>query len=75
MQAKIYLSPSMVRDFVSVASKCDFDIDIASYNRYCVDAKSIIGVMGLDMNVPLTVTYDGFNSDFEGYLKQHAVAC
>ena len=75
MQAKIFLSPSMVRDFVNVASKCDFDIDISSYNRYIVDAKSILGVLGLDMNSALTVTYDGFNSEFEGFLKQNAVAC
>ena len=75
MQAKIFLSPSMVRDFVNVASKCDFDIDVASYNRYFVDAKSILGVFGLDMNNALTVKYDGFNSEFEGFLKQHAVAC
>ena len=75
MQAKIFLTPSMVRDFVSVASKCDFDIDVASYNRYFVDAKSILGVFGLDMNSALTVKYNGFNSEFEGFLKQHAVAC
>ena len=75
MQRKIFLSPSMVRDFVNVASKCDFDIDVASYNRYFVDAKSILGVFGLDMNSALTVKYDGFNSEFEGFLKKHAVAC
>ncbi|MBO4679561.1 MAG: HPr family phosphocarrier protein [Lachnospiraceae bacterium] len=75
MQAKIFLSPSMVRDFVNVASKCDFDIDVASYNRYFVDAKSILGVFGLDMSGALTVKYNGFNSEFEGFLKQHAVAC
>ena len=75
MQRKIFLSPSMVRDFVSVASKCDFDIDVASYNRFFVDAKSILGVFGLDMNSALTVKYDGFNSEFEGFLNNHAVAC
>ena len=75
MQAKIFLSPSMVRDFVNAASKCDFDIDVASYNRFFVDAKSILGVFGLDMNSALTVRYNGFNSEFEGFLKQHAVAC
>ena len=75
MQAKIFLSPSMVRDFVNVASKCDFDIDVASYNRSNEDAKSILGVFGLDMNNALTVKYDGFNSEFEVFLKQHAVAC
>ena len=75
MQAKISLTPSMVKDFVNVASGCDFDIDIASYNRYCVDAKSIVGVYGLDLTSVLTVTYDGYNPDFEQYLKAHSMAC
>ncbi len=75
MQAKIHLTPSMVREFVNVASKCDFDIDVASYNRYMVDAKSMIGVYALDLSSPLTVTYDGYNPEFEQYLRKNAVAC
>lgn len=75
MQAKISLTPSMVKEFVNVASACDFDIDIASYNRYCVDAKSIVGVYGLDLTSVLTVTYDGYNPDFEQYLKARSMAC
>ena len=75
MQAKISLTPSMVKEFVNVASACDFDIDIASYNRYCVDAKSIVGVYGLDLTSVLTVTYDGYNPDCEQYLKAHSMAC
>ena len=75
MQAKISLTPSMVKEFVNVASACDFDIDIASYNRYCVDAKSIVGVYGLDLTSVHTVTYDGYNPDFEQYLKAHSMAC
>lgn len=75
MQRSIILTPSMVKEFVSVTSKCDFDIDVASYNRYYVDAKSIVGVLGLDMTHTLTVTYDGYNEELENYLKQHARAC
>ncbi len=75
MQAKIYLTPSMVREFVNVASKCEFDIDITSYNHISVDAKSMVGVYALDMNGALTVSYEGYNPEFEQYLKGHAVAC
>ncbi len=75
MQAKIKLTPSMVQEFVNITSRCDFDIDIASYNRYFVDAKSIIGVLGLDMTRSLTISYDGFNADLEQYIKSHAMAC
>ena len=54
MKRKIMLKPDEVKDFVVAASKCDFDIDIA-YNRYAVDAKSIVGVFGLDFSQILTV--------------------
>ena len=62
-----------VRDFVREAGKCDFDIDI-SYNRYVVDAKSFLGVYGLDFGKPLTVSYHGYNEEFEELLKQIAIA-
>lgn len=74
MQAKINLTPSMVQEFVSITSKCDFEIDIASYNRYFVDAKSIVGVLGLDMARPLTITYDGYNAELESYISAHSLA-
>lgn len=75
MQAKISLTPSMVQDFVKVTSKCDFDIDIIGNNRYYVDAKSIVGILGLDMTRPLTVSYNGYNAEFEQYLRAHSLAC
>ena len=36
----IMLNPAQVEEFVSAATKCNFDVDIY-YNRYVVDAKSI----------------------------------
>ncbi|MCR5772216.1 MAG: HPr family phosphocarrier protein [Butyrivibrio sp.] len=74
MSKIIKLNPSQVKDFVSAATKCDFDVDI-SYNRFTVDAKSILGVFGLDFRQPLKVSYRGFNADFENYLDKHAAAC
>ncbi len=59
----------MVKDFVNAASKCDFDIDVASNYRYYVDAKSILGILALDLSKPLKVTYNGYNPDFEAYLR------
>ncbi|WP_242845883.1 HPr family phosphocarrier protein [Butyrivibrio sp. AE2005] len=67
------LSPNQVQDFVNAATKCDFDIDIY-YNRYVVDAKSILGVFGLDLSQTLTVEYRGYNSDFENFLQKLAIA-
>lgn len=74
MERKIRLTQDEVQHFVAVASKCDFDIDIA-YNRYIVDAKSFLGVYGLDFSQLLTVRYTGYNAEFEELVKSHALAC
>jgi len=74
VQNKIKLRPEQVKDFVAVATRCDFDIDIF-YNRYVVDAKSILGVLGLDMTKVLTVSYSGYNFEFENFLRRLAIAC
>ncbi len=74
-KATINLTPSMVREFVKITSGCDFDIDIASNNRYIVDAKSILGILGLDMSRPLTLTYNGYDQSLESFIRSHAIAC
>lgn len=74
MQRNIRLRMDEVRDFVEAASKCDFDIDIF-YNSYIVDAKSILGVYGLDLTKTLTVRYNGYDQAFEKFLQNLAVAC
>lgn len=71
---KIKLRLDEVNEFVTAASKCDFDIDI-SYNSFIVDAKSIVGVLGLDLNQILTVSYNGYDSEFEEYMNHFALAC
>ncbi|SFU70408.1 PTS HPr component phosphorylation site [Butyrivibrio sp. M55] len=73
IKRNIMLSPNQVQDFVNAATKCDFDVDIY-YNRYVVDAKSILGVFGLDLSQTLTVEYRGYNSDFENFLQKLAIA-
>lgn len=74
MVKTIRLTLNDVKHFVDVTTKCDFDVDI-SYNRYVVDAKSLLGVYALDFEKPLTVSYDGCNSEFEEMLRQYTVAC
>lgn len=74
MVKTIRMTQDDVQHFVDVTSKCDFDIDI-SYNRYVVDAKSFLGVYGLDFRMPLTVSYKGYNSELEELLKKLAIAC
>ena len=72
-ECKIRLDIDAAAEFVQKASKCDFDIDIF-YNRFIVDAKSILGVLGLDFSQVLTVQYGGSNDDFDKMLKRLAVA-
>ena len=58
--------------FVAAATQCDFDIDVY-YNRVVIDAKSILGVLSLDLRNILTVQYDGENEAFEAFLEKMAV--
>ena len=54
--------------FVTEASRCDFDVDVF-YNRFTIDAKSILGVLSLDLARVLTVQMNGDNAEFEAYLE------
>jgi phosphotransferase system HPr-like phosphotransfer protein len=72
VKKNIMLKPAQVKDFVNAATKCDFDVDIY-YNRYVVDAKSILGVFGLDLTQKLTVEYSGHDQNFEQMLNSVAV--
>ena len=74
MTHKIKLRLDEVNEFVAAASACDFDVDI-SYNSVIVDAKSIVGVLGLDLRQILTVTCNGYDAEFEKYMGRFAIAC
>ena len=52
-----------VKEFVNEAAKCDFDIDI-SYNRIIIDAKSILGILSMDLTRELTVRCYGESKRF-----------
>ena len=54
--------------FVTEDSRCDFDVDVF-YNRFTIDAKSILGVLSLDLARVLTVQMNGENEEFEAYLE------
>ena len=70
MKQKRIVLPSVeeAKRFVKAATKCDFDIDVF-YNRVVIDAKSILGVLSLDLTRVLTVQYNGENQEFEEYLE------
>lgn len=58
------------KDFVIAATKCDFDIDVF-YNSVCIDGKSILGVLSLDICHKLTVRFNGEDAEFERFLDEH----
>ena len=55
------------------AGKCDFDIDVF-YNRIIIDAKSILGVLSMDLTRVLTVQCHGESKEFNRTLQKFAVA-
>ena len=61
-----------VKDFVSAAEKCQHDVDV-SYNRIVIDAKSLIGVMTMDLNNVLTVKYNDEDAHMASTLARYAV--
>ena len=73
-ERKIKLSGAeAVKEFVNKAEQSDFDVDIF-YNRFVIDAKSILGVLSMDLDKVLTVKYGGRNPEFENVLEKYA-AC
>ena len=62
-----------VKEFVRAAVNCDFDIDVF-YNRIIIDAKSILGVLSMDLTQILTVQCHGESKEFNRILQKFAVA-
>ena len=61
-----------VKEFVNEATKCDFDIDI-SYN-IIIDAKSLLGILSMDLTRELTVRCYGESQRFNEVMAKFAVA-
>ena len=49
------------KKLVSAAMKCPFDIDIVAKGKFFIDAKSILGVLSLGVEEPLTA-YNAFEA-------------
>ena len=62
-----------VKEFVNEATKCEFDIDI-SYNRIIIDAKSLLGILSMDLTRELTVRCDGESQRFNKVMEKFATA-
>lgn len=70
-EVKIKLSSVQdAKDFVNLAGRCDFDIDLY-YGHMMIDGKSLIGVLSMDLTRILVVKFEGENIEFEDFLKNH----
>ncbi len=70
---KIKLSQNQVSEFVHAAEKVECDVDIFN-NRFIVDAKSILGVLSLDLTKDLTIRMPMQDKHFEEQIKKYAIA-
>lgn len=70
-EVKIKLSSVQdAKDFVNLAGRCGFDIDLY-YGHMMIDGKSLIGVLSMDLTRILVVKFEGENTEFEDFLKNH----
>mgnify|MGYP004633762053 CR=1 FL=1 len=62
-----------VKEFVSLVSRCDYDVDIVS-GRYAIDAKSIMGIFSLDLSKELELhVHSDDCADFLDQIKSFIV--
>ena len=62
------------KQFCRMAGACPFDIDVL-YNRVLIDAKSILGVLSLDLSRVLNVRMYGEDKNFTALCeKLHKLA-
>lgn len=54
-----------LRDFMNLACKCRHDVGVHTDQNQIADAKSILGLMALDYNVPVKVV-----TEDEAFLKK-----
>lgn len=66
---KIRLTNLMAaKQFVKAAMDCQCEVDVC-YNSLVIDAKSILGVLSMDLTKDLTVKIHGRDEAFERYLE------
>ena len=57
-----------IRQFVDVVGKFDVNFDLGS-GHHIVDAKSILGVMALDLSHPQMLRYDSDDETIEEHMR------
>ena len=60
---------SQVKDFVNQCSGCSFEIMLSS-GQAVINAKSIMGLFGLDLNEPIMMQTPGEGEELAAFLKE-----
>jgi hypothetical protein len=61
-----------IKTFVDLASKVNCgDVDVIR-GKYCIDARSFLGVLGVDMSTGVTVEYPAEALEFENFILAFA---
>ncbi len=70
IERKIFLKTlEDVKAFVNIAVDCKYDIELLS-GKYVVNGKSIMGVLSLDLTMPITLNaHIESDADFENQLE------
>ena len=60
---------AQVKDFVNQCSGCSFEITRSS-GQAVINAKSIMGLFGLDLNAPIVMRTEGEGEELAAFLKE-----
>ena len=66
--------PAEVQEFVNIASKYDFDIDVKSSGNCYLDGKSFLGLLTQGLKRRLVVMSRGQDESFVRSIRKFAVA-
>lgn len=59
-----------VKKFVNITRRYDFGVDVMS-DRYIVDAKSILGILSLDLSNPLNIyVKNGTDNEIDNFYSE-----
>ena len=61
-----------VRELSDIAERCNFSIFVSD-GGITVNAKSLIGMLNLDLQEKWVLTYDGENALLDRYIEKNAV--
>ena len=60
---------AQVKDIVNQCSGCSFEITLSS-GQAVINAKSIMGLFGLDLNAPIVMRTEGEGEELAAFLKE-----